>query len=64
MSHQNTSRPADASGTFALGGDLTINRLGYGAMQLTSQTAHLEKNTQAARITLTDDECDALAAAV
>ncbi|MFG3112906.1 aldo/keto reductase [Streptomyces sp. NPDC048197] len=35
MSHQNTSRPADASGTFALGGDLTINRLGYGAMQLT-----------------------------
>ncbi|MFI6764178.1 aldo/keto reductase [Streptomyces sp. NPDC050355] len=35
MSHQNASRPADASGTFALGGDLTINRLGYGAMQLT-----------------------------
>ncbi|MGW2628525.1 aldo/keto reductase [Streptomyces chattanoogensis] len=35
MSHQNPSRPADASGTFALGGDLTINRLGYGAMQLT-----------------------------
>jgi len=35
MSHLNTSRPADASGTFALGGDLTINRLGYGAMQLT-----------------------------
>ncbi|AWN32385.1 aldo/keto reductase [Streptomyces sp. NEAU-S7GS2] len=35
MSHQNTSRHADASGTFALGGDLTINRLGYGAMQLT-----------------------------
>ncbi|MEV5483565.1 MULTISPECIES: aldo/keto reductase [Streptomyces] len=35
MSHQNTSRHADASGAFALGGDLTINRLGYGAMQLT-----------------------------
>ncbi|MEU9497854.1 aldo/keto reductase [Streptomyces sp. NPDC048196] len=35
MSHQNSSRPADASGTFALGGDLTVNRLGYGAMQLT-----------------------------
>ncbi|MFI9080913.1 aldo/keto reductase [Streptomyces sioyaensis] len=35
MSHQNTSRHADASGTFALGGDLTINRLGYGTMQLT-----------------------------
>ncbi|MCX5380850.1 aldo/keto reductase [Streptomyces sp. NBC_00091] len=28
-------RPADASGTFALGGDLPVNRLGYGAMQLT-----------------------------
>ncbi|MEU9111302.1 aldo/keto reductase [Streptomyces sp. NPDC048483] len=35
MSHRNTSRLADASGTFALGGDLTVNRLGYGAMQLT-----------------------------
>lgn len=35
MSHRNTSRPADASGTFALGGDLIVNRLGYGAMQLT-----------------------------
>ncbi|HEY2214745.1 MAG TPA: aldo/keto reductase [Acidimicrobiales bacterium] len=30
-----TDRPAEASGTFELGGDLTINRLGYGAMQLT-----------------------------
>ncbi|MEU2776222.1 aldo/keto reductase [Streptomyces sp. NPDC007162] len=30
-----SARPADASGTFDLGGDLTINRLGYGAMQLT-----------------------------
>ena len=29
------SRPADASGTFAIGGDLTVNRLGYGAMQIT-----------------------------
>jgi aryl-alcohol dehydrogenase-like predicted oxidoreductase len=28
-------RPAEASGTFNLGGDLTVNRLGYGAMQLT-----------------------------
>lgn len=28
-------RPAEASGSFALGGDLTVNRLGYGAMQLT-----------------------------
>jgi len=29
-----SSRPADASGTFAIGGDLPVNRLGYGAMQL------------------------------
>ncbi|MEV6426859.1 aldo/keto reductase [Nocardia sp. NPDC051463] len=35
MTAQTTSRPADASGTFALGGDLSINRLGYGAMQIT-----------------------------
>jgi len=30
-----TTRPAAASGTFRLGGDLEINRLGYGTMQLT-----------------------------
>jgi pyridoxine 4-dehydrogenase len=30
-----TASPAAAAGTFALGGDLTVNRLGYGAMQLT-----------------------------
>ena len=30
-----TERPAAASGTFTLGGDLTVNRLGYGTMQLT-----------------------------
>lgn len=29
------SRPADASGSFTLGGDLTVTRLGYGTMQLT-----------------------------
>lgn len=29
-----TARPAAASGTFRLGGDLEINRLGYGTMQL------------------------------
>ena len=28
-------RPADASGTITLGGDLVVNRLGFGAMQLT-----------------------------
>ena len=30
-----TSTLVSASGTFDLGGDTTINRLGYGAMQLT-----------------------------
>lgn len=35
MTSSTTSRPAGASGTFSLGGDLPINRLGYGAMQLT-----------------------------
>ncbi|PRY68965.1 aryl-alcohol dehydrogenase-like predicted oxidoreductase [Glaciihabitans tibetensis] len=34
--HTDTSaRPADASGSFSLGGDLPITRLGYGTMQLT-----------------------------
>jgi hypothetical protein len=30
-----SDRPAAASGTFALGGDLPVHRLGFGAMQLT-----------------------------
>src|SRR3954463_14666806 len=28
-------RPASASGTFLLGGDLKVNRLGFGAMRIT-----------------------------
>jgi aryl-alcohol dehydrogenase-like predicted oxidoreductase len=35
MSIPSGSRPAEASGTFSLGGDLPVHRLGYGAMQLT-----------------------------
>jgi aryl-alcohol dehydrogenase-like predicted oxidoreductase len=31
----NSKTVAEASGTFALGGDLTVNRLGFGAMRLT-----------------------------
>ena len=31
------ARPATASGTFTLGGDLSVTRMGYGAMQLTGQ---------------------------
>lgn len=32
-----TTRPAEASGRFTIGGDLTVNRLGYGTMQLTGE---------------------------
>ena len=32
-----TTANAAASGTFALGGDLTVNRLGYGAMRITGE---------------------------
>src|SRR5712671_712780 len=35
MSTSSTTRPAEASGTFVLGGDLPVHRLGYGSMQLT-----------------------------
>lgn len=35
MSTLSSDRPAEASGTFAIGGDLPVVRLGYGAMQLT-----------------------------
>ena len=34
MTHE-TARPADSSGVYRLGGDLPVNRLGYGTMQLT-----------------------------
>ena len=37
MTSTATARPADASGTFDIGGDLTVNRLGYGTMQLTGE---------------------------
>src|SRR5260370_38882558 len=30
-----TQRPATASGTFTIGGDLTVYRLGFGTMRLT-----------------------------
>ena len=32
-----TDRPVSASGTFDLGGDLTVHRLGYGAMRITGE---------------------------
>ncbi|QRK09190.1 aldo/keto reductase [Archangium violaceum] len=33
--NRGTSRPVERSGTFTIGGDLVVHRLGYGAMQLT-----------------------------
>lgn len=38
MSNPRTvSVPAAAAGTFALGGDLPVNRMGFGAMRLTGK---------------------------
>src|ERR1700687_4057009 len=37
MSDKTTSRSAPDSGTIDLGGDLTVNRLGFGAMRLTGE---------------------------
>jgi aryl-alcohol dehydrogenase-like predicted oxidoreductase len=35
MTATTTDRPIEASGTFTFGGDVTVHRLGFGAMQLT-----------------------------
>src|SRR2546421_3590688 len=32
-----TQRPAQASGTFTIGGDLTVYRLGFGTMRITGE---------------------------
>ncbi|MBW3671910.1 MAG: aldo/keto reductase [Acidobacteria bacterium] len=37
MSSTTTDRPVEASGTFALGGDLTVHRLGFGAMRIVGE---------------------------
>jgi aryl-alcohol dehydrogenase-like predicted oxidoreductase len=37
MTTATTERPIESAGTFALGGDLSVHRLGFGAMQLTGQ---------------------------
>src|SRR5919199_3760056 len=36
-SPQSTHTPAAAAGTITLGGDLTVNRMGFGAMRLTGK---------------------------
>ena len=33
----NRNSPASAAGTFTLGGDLTVNRMGFGAMRVTGK---------------------------
>jgi aryl-alcohol dehydrogenase-like predicted oxidoreductase len=37
MTVTTTDRPVESAGTFALGGDLPVHRLGFGAMQLTGK---------------------------
>jgi pyridoxine 4-dehydrogenase len=37
MTEQNTTPHASVAGTFALGGDLEVNRLGFGAMRITGE---------------------------
>ncbi|MGH3542797.1 MAG: oxidoreductase, partial [Mycobacterium sp.] len=37
MTANSAQAPAQASGTFTLGGELTVNRLGFGAMRLTGK---------------------------
>ncbi len=37
MTERSTGQSAAASGTFAIGGDLTVNRLGFGAMRITGK---------------------------
>ena len=36
-SHPSDARPAEASGTFLIGGDISVRRLGFGTMRLTGQ---------------------------
>jgi hypothetical protein len=65
---------AAASGSFTIGADLTVNRLVFGSMRLTgkgvwgepgtSTVAHLEDNIAAATVELSDEDFEALAAAV
>jgi pyridoxine 4-dehydrogenase len=49
MTATDTERPILASGTFSIGGDVVVNRLGFGAMQLTGPGVWGEPNDR--------DEC-------
>lgn len=37
MSEYNTREDAEVAGTFVLGGDLVVNRLGFGSMRITGE---------------------------
>ncbi|MET4047554.1 oxidoreductase [Rhodococcus sp. 1163] len=50
MTTSDSATPAAASGTFRLGGDLEINRLGYGTMQLPGEGVWGEPKDRAAAI--------------
>ena len=50
MTDTTTNRPAGASGTFTIGADLTVNRLGSGTMQLTGPGVWGEPRDRAAAI--------------
>ncbi|ORI24401.1 aldo/keto reductase [Rhodococcus sp. 1168] len=50
MTTSGSATPAAASGTFRLGGDLEINRLGYGTMQLPGEGVWGEPKDRAAAI--------------
>src|SRR5215217_3723108 len=43
-------RPAERSGTFSIGGNLPVHRLGYGAMQLTGPAVWGQPNDRAQAI--------------
>ena len=45
MTEQNTTPHASEAGTFALGGDLEVNRLGFGAMRITAEATGGEPRT-------------------
>ena len=55
-----TEVSAFASGQFLVGGDIAVNRLGFGAMRI-SRVSHLVENVAAAQLNLSEDDFAALA---
>jgi aryl-alcohol dehydrogenase-like predicted oxidoreductase len=50
--------PATRAGVFRISGDLSVHRLGFGAMQITGtpRVEHLEENVGTALLALSDEE--------